>query len=151
MPFTPVIPTNLQTNRFDLHDAILAMLAAFKAAHPGIVNQVWHARPAGPGEFPLVYLGAINEAVIHDSGLRQTTFTGTVVFVDTLAFAPETDERVNVFLDYMRDLFTANARIFTPGIFEETGVTDAELPWGPSVETTGTAIHWRYVIQEGRD
>ena len=151
MPFTVVIPTLFQTNRADLQDAIQAMVSSFQTAHPGIVNQMWQARPAGPGEFPLVYIGKIDETVTHDAGLRVTTFTGSIVYVDTLAFAPETNDRSNVFLDYMRDLFSANAQVFSTGILEETGVTEAELPWGPSVETTGTALLWRFVIQEGRD
>jgi hypothetical protein len=128
MPFTVVIPSLFQTNRADLQDAIQAMVSSFQTAHR-------HGF----------------ETVTHDAGLRVTTFTGSIVYVDTLAFAPETNDRSNVFLDYMRDLFSANAQVFSTGILEETGVTEAELPWGPSVETTGTALLWRFVIQEGRD
>jgi hypothetical protein len=156
MPYIPVIPSNLQSDRQDLRNAIMALLGAVQTAKPGIINQAWRARPAGVGEFPLAYISDINESSIHDGGTRTSTFTGSIVYVDTLSNATETKARVDIFLDYIRDLLTANYDIVaqevpSAGKFEQIGVTDVEESWGTNVETAATAILWRIVMQRGRD
>jgi hypothetical protein len=156
MTFTAVTPSNLQTNRADIRDALMALLASAQAA-TGSFNQAWRARPAGVGEFPLVYLGAINEPkIVHDMQTRVTTFTGSIVYVDTLALASETGARVDAFLDYMREVMTYNFDILSQkipgaGKLAQTGVSDVEETWGTNVETTATAIFWTLDMQEGRE
>lgn len=149
---SPVIPTSWQTNRADIQAAIVAIVDAFIASTDyAIVRKVWHTMPQSlAGEGPFVAIGAITETVRHTEGLRITTFEGTLAYVDQLQDNMEVDDRINVWSDRMRDLFTANARIIPFGMLEQTGLEEGELSQG-ALRFAAPTLAWRYVVQEGRD
>lgn len=152
MTFTPVIPTTWDPTRQAVNDFMTAIIAGFMAAVPGVIRKQWSEAPASlTGEGPFVYLGDIGETIAHDAGTRQTVFTGSIGYVDTIADPAETNTRCNAFADYMREVFTANARIFPTGIFQQTGLRDGtELTQG-SAHLTDLLVDWTYVVLEGRD
>lgn len=162
MTITAVLPSQHQTNRKDVHDLLISMADAWitycRANHvaEGAVRAAWHHLPEDlTGEGPFTYIGDISEAVSHDQGLRLTVFTGTVGYVDVLTDPMETDDRVNAFSDYMRDIFTANARTCEVGtgrssMFQQIGARDAsDLHEGPA-PFAHFVVDWTFTVQEGR-
>jgi hypothetical protein len=148
---TAVVPSTWSTTRVDLNAAIVEILDAFIAAVPGIIRKVWTEVPSGlTGEGPFVYIGDVIEEISHDFGTRSTIFRGMVGYVDVLVDPQETNDRVAVFCDYMRDLFTANARILGYGIFEQTGLTETEIIQG-TIRMTNTTVQWKFDIRVGRN
>ena len=148
--FTATVPSSWQTRRQDLNDALSAIIAAFQAAVPGVIRRQWSELPDTlMAEGPFIYLGDITESIQHDAQTRTTTFTGVIGYVDTLADREETNTRINVFADYMRDLFTANVRIMPTGVLVQTGFTEGELGQG-NVRMTDPHLTFVFRIQEGR-
>ena len=154
-----VMPTLSQTDRQDIHSGVLAMLNLFTATYAtdprfgvgGIQRVNYHALPRlRTGEGPFVYLSDITETVHHDSGTRTTTFKGSFGYVDTLVNPEDTDDRVNAWADFMRDVCTVNARMLPVGIFQEVGLHEAEMPEGGPADLTNVLLEWEFVIQEGR-
>lgn len=153
MTYTPVIPTapNTQTNRTNLSAALVAMLDAFIVAESYTCGRVVKtALPANlAGEGPLIVIGTITEAIEHDSGTRTTTFSGDLFYVDWVTEPSEVNARVDRWLDFMRDLFTANARILVDGVLQENGAQEGELAQGQLI-FAAPSLQFTYVIQEGR-
>jgi hypothetical protein len=148
---TPVVPSVWSTTRVDLQAALVDILDAFIAAVPGIIRKVWTEVPSSlTGEGPFVYVGDITEEIKHDFGTRSTIFRGVMGYVDILAAPQETNDRIAVFCDYMRDLFTANARILGYGILEQVGLTETELIQG-TIRMTNTTVSWTFDILQGRN
>lgn len=163
MTITAVIPTTFQRDRQDVHDLLNAIAAGwiaycranFTGTAAGIVRASWHTLPESlDGEGPFVYISEITERIVHDYGTRTTTFEGGLGYVDVLSDPEETDTRINAFSDYMRDVFTYNARTIESdtgrsGMFEETEAMDENplregpYPYGHFM------IRWRYVVQGG--
>jgi hypothetical protein len=147
---TVVLASDAQTWRADVRAGVLAMLALFEAAHPGVIRIHWANLPQSlKAEGPFVYLAPIHETITHDMGTRITTFEGAFGYVDVLVDPMETADRVSVFADFMRDLCSANVRMLPYGMFEQTGFSEGELGEGGSQMTNNLAA-WRFVIQEGR-
>ena len=152
MTYTPVVPTLSQTNRQDINDFLGAFLVAFMAAHPTVVRKQWSELPASlTGEGPFVYLGDITEDLLHDSGTRQTVFSGTLGYVDVLADPQETNTRMNTFADFMRDWFSANVHVNSSGRDElhQTQTTEGSIGQGP-IAYAAILIHWKWTVLEGR-
>jgi hypothetical protein len=149
---TPVVvlASDAQTWRTDVRAGVLAMLAAFQAAHPDVIRVHWANLPQTlTAEGPFVYLAPIHERISHDMGTRLTVLEGAFGYVDVLVVPTETADRVSVFADFMRDLCSANARMLPYGMFEQTGFAEAELGDGGTQMTNNLAT-WRFTIQEGR-
>ena len=161
MTITAVLPTSYQTNRQNVHALLIAIADAWIAYcqtnlatmfhNQGVVRVAWHHLPEDlSGEGPFVYIGDIRERVTHDQQTRLTVFSGTLGYVDVLADPFETDDRVNAFSDYMRDIFTANARQLDPGMFQQTGASDApDVREGP-YPFAHFVVDWTFTVQEGR-
>ncbi len=136
MAYTPVIPSEYQQDRQDLHDVISAIMDAFIASENGQVGRAYAASfPASlQGELPLIVMGDIEEAIVHTTQLRITTFTGTVWYVDRFPEREAYSTRVNTWADRMRDLFTANGHIVLDDGLEaemhQTTVQEGELRQG---------------------
>ena len=162
MPYTVVIPGSWNPSRQALNDILSAMIASFMTAVPGVIRRYWSELPASlTGEGPFVYQGPINENIVHDQGTRQTTYTGYIGYVDVLADPVETNTRCNAFADYMRELFTANARISlgaagtgsVDAILQQTGITDgpSELTQGANTRLVDMHMEFQFVVLEGRN
>lgn len=161
MTYTPVIPiANWETDRQDLNDALNAMIAAFQAVVPNVIRKQFSEIPASyTGELPLIYLGDITETIDHTGkqwgstpfgGLRGTLFSGTIHYVDSSPDNDEANTRSNTFADYMRELFTANARILTNGILQQTGLSEAPANQGPLTGFMHLVLDFEYAIDQGR-
>ena len=161
MTYTVVIPSQWNPTRQALNDILSAIIAGFQAAVPGVVRRYWSEVPASlTGEGPFVYQGEINEAIVHDQSTRQTVYTGSLGYVDVLADPQETNTRQNTFADYMREVFTANARISVgatgtgsvDGILEQVALVDGptELVQG-NARLTDMRLDFRFTVLEGRN
>ena len=162
LTFTPVIPTTWDPTRQIVNDFIEAIVAVFQAAVPGVIRKQWSEIPASyTGEGPLVYIGDIVETISHSGGttwmpnndgygLRQTLFTGTIGYVDVATDNQEANTRANSFADYMREVFTANSRIYSTGIFQQTGLAEAPADQGPLNGFQHLILTWTFTILEGR-
>ena len=152
MTYTPVIPTTWDPTRQNINDFINAIIAGFQAAVPNVIRKQWSEIPATyAGEVPLVYLGDIVEAITHDAGLRVTVFTGSIGYIDVSPDNQEANTRANSFADYMREVFTANARIYSTGIFEETGLDEQPASDGPMRGFMHLVLRYTFTLQEGRN
>lgn len=147
---TVVVPTQWQTDRQDVHSAILAMLAAFMAAYPGYIRTVHHALPASlTGEGPFLYIGDIRESLLHSGQVDQRVFRGQLAYVDTISDPEEVDDRVNVLSDALTQLLIVNARMLPQGYFAQTDLDDStELDQGP-VRMTNVVLSWMFVVNRG--
>jgi hypothetical protein len=153
MTYTVVVPTTRwETNRQDLNDALDQIVAAFQAQVPNVIRKFFSELPETyTGELPLVYLGPLTESIIHDAGLRQTKWNGEIGYVDTSPDNREANTRSNTFADYMREMFTANARVIPPGILQQTGLDEARAEQGALRGFMHTVLRFTYVVQEGRN
>lgn len=153
MSYTPVIPTppNTQTNRANLMAALVALIDAFIASESYTCGRVYKSAMPDSlvGEGPMIVLGDVQEAVVHDWQTRTTTFSGNLYYVDWVTSPEETADRVDRWADFMRDLFTANKSLLTDGVLEQQGFQEGELAQGTLV-FAAPSIQFTYVIQEGR-
>jgi hypothetical protein len=160
---TATIPATFQCDRQDVHALVVSIAdqwivycrANFTGTALGIVRARWHTLPETlDGDGPFVYVSEIKEQIVHDYGTRTTTFEGGIGYVDVLNEREETDDRINAFSDYMRDVFTANARTIEAatgrsGMFEQyEGSDENPLQEGP-YPFAHFMIRWRYVVQGG--
>ena len=161
MAYTVVIPSTWNPTRQALNDILAAILAGFTASVPGVVRKYWSELPASlTGEGPFVYQGAIHEAILHDGGTRQTVYSGSLGYVDVLVDPQETNTRENAFADYMREVFTANARISVgatgtgsiDAILQQTALVDGptELVQG-NARLTDMRLDFTFTVLEGRN
>lgn len=152
MSFTPIIPSSYQSDRQDLNEAIQALIDAFIQSQSYAIGRIfWSELPASlTGEGPMIVLGDINEAIRHDISLRTTVWTGAIWYIDWLTDPDETNTRVSVFADHMRDLFTANPTITGRGLLQQVGFQEAELRQGELVFTAPQLL-FTYTVQEGRN
>ncbi len=151
-PITPVIPSSWQTDRADLNDALVSLIEAFRTnVSMTVVRKMFSELPNTlTGEHPFVYIGDITEDIHHDASTRSTVYHGTIGFVDTLVNPIETNDRVNVFADYMRDLFTANAALVGQGVLEQTAFAEGEITQG-TIRRTNAILTFTWSVLEGRN
>ena len=161
MTYTVVIPPVQNATRQALNDILAAIIAAFMANTPGVVRKYWSEVPQSlTGEGPFVYQGPINEDLTHDSGIRTTTYRGSLGYVDVLADPQETNTRCNTWADFMREMFTFNARISVgatgtgsvDAVLRETRLVDGptELVQG-NARLTDMLLEFEFNVQEGRN
>ncbi|MDD5305528.1 MAG: hypothetical protein PHS14_20700 [Elusimicrobia bacterium] len=159
--YTVNIPPVWNPSRQALNDILSAILAAFMANTPGVIRKYWSELPQSlTGEGPFVYQGPINETIVHDQGTRATTYNGYLGYVDVLADPQETNTRCNAFADYMREMFTFNARISvgstgtgsTDAVLRETRLVDGptELVQG-NARLTDVRLEFEFNVLEGRN
>ena len=162
MVYAVVTPSVANASRQALNDIISAIFAAYIAANPTVVRKYWSEVPQSlTGEGPFVYQGAIDEAITHDQGTRQTVYTGSIGYVDVLADPEETNTRENSFADLVREWFTANARISVgatgtgsvDAVLQQTALVDGptELVQGASVRLTDVRADFQMIVLEGRN
>jgi len=161
MTYSVVIPPVWNPSRQALNDILAAIIGGFMANTPGVVRKYWSEVPQSlTGEGPFVYQGPINEDITHDGGTRLTLFRGSLGYVDVLADPQETNTRCNAFADYMREMFTFNARISVgatgtgsvDAILQETALIDGptELVQG-NARLTDVRLEFEFRVQEGRN
>jgi len=160
MTYTVTIPSSWNPTRAALNDMLEAIIVGFQTAVPGIVRKYWSEVPASlTAEGPFVYQGPVHEQILHDMGTRQTVYTGTLGYVDVFADPQETNDRQNKFADYMREVFTANARVSVASgtgsidaIFQQVLLIDGptELVQGHA-RLTDMRVEFTFTVLEGRN
>lgn len=156
MPFTPVIPSSYQQDRQDLHDCLEGLIQAFIVSESYECGRVWLSSlpDSFTGEGPMIVLGDITEATLHDSGTRRTVFAGQLFYVDWITDRDEVGTRVDRWADKMRDLFTANPIILlNDGLAAELvqlGFAEGEFTQGSTVYAA-PSIAFEFRVQRGRD
>lgn len=140
------------TFRHDLVAALKTTLDAYVVANPTLLRAAYRTRPASVHETPMAYIGGRSESIVHDSGTRTRTFAPTVVIVDVLADNQETGDRMDIVVDALVDIFTANPHAVSGStLLEQTGVDDVDLDWGGGVIYRAAVLTFaRCSIQEGR-
>lgn len=143
------IPSSYNTDRADLYEALEALLDAFILSESYAVGRAYRSSlETLTGEVPVVVLGDVTEAVVHDMQTRRTVFAGTMWYIDWMTSREEYVARVNAWADRMRDLFTYNARLLETGELVQTGFAPGELAQGKVVlGAPSIAFEWR--VQEG--
>lgn len=130
---------------------VKALLDTWIAANPTLLRQCWRSRPAKVAETPFAFIGGRNEALRHDSGTRDRTFTIQVVLVDTLTDNIESGDRIDPLVDLLVDLFTANPHaVSATTVIEPVGVEDVEIEY-PPVIYRASAISLRFIESLGRN
>lgn len=147
-----VIPSSYTTDRQELNDALEAIIDAFIASTSfAIIRKFWSELPNTlTGEGPFVAIGDIVETIRHTEGLRITLYTGSLWYVDWISDPVEYNERVNVYADHMRDLFTANPTITSRGLLQQVGFQEGELRQG-TMTFGAPQLLFTYNVQEGRN
>lgn len=152
MTFTPVIPSQWETDRQDLNTALGLMIAAFQAVQPGVVRKAWSEIPQSyTGETPLVYLGDIVETIQHTPAIQWQEFTGQIGYVDTSPDNQEANTRANTFADFFRELFKVNYHLLPRGYLQQTGLSEAPATQGPLTGFMHLVLTYTFTVQEGRD
>lgn len=149
-----VVPTTLWTpTRQTLNDVLGQMVAAFQAVVPDVIRKQWSEIPASyTGEVPLIYLGDVVEAYSFSAGLRQTIYTGFIGYVDVSPDNPEANTRANTFVDYMRELFTANIHaVSDQGVLAPAGIREVPASQGPLHGFMHLNQDYILTMYEGRD
>lgn len=152
MTFTAVTPAAFSTPRQDMHDALQAIVDLFITdTSYAIVRKFWHEIPPTLGaEGPFVAIGEVIEEIVHTEGTRITQLTCQLYYVDLITDAQEYARRVNTFADKMRDYLTANARIISRGMLQQTGFAETEVRQGPA-QLGAPYATVTYRVMEGRD
>ncbi len=88
-------------------------------------------------------------ASIDGAGLRHMLFAGTVEYVDVSPDNQEANTRANSFADYMREVFAANARIYSTGILQQTGLTEFAISEGPLTGFMHLSLSYTFTILVG--
>jgi hypothetical protein len=118
------------TFRSDIVAAVFGVLQAQKTATPSQLRAVYTARPGSFPETPCAYIGERSETITHGSQLRTRTMTGlTVVLVDRLVDASETEDRFDDLVDLLVERFTAAYAAVAGGgsILQMTAAADTEV------------------------
>ena len=163
MTIIAVLPSVYQRDRQDVHELVIAIADAWIAycranmtgTAAGIVRARWHTLPQDlSGDGPFVYVSDIAEHITHDMQTRTTVFEGGLGYVDVLAEPEETDDRINAFSDFMRDIFTANVRTIEAqtsrsGMFEQYEASDVPPIHEGAYPFAHFLLRWRYVVQGG--
>lgn len=136
------------TFRNDAVAAITGLLTTFQAANPTLLRSVNRRRPGKFGETPLAYIGERAESLTHDSGTRTRTFAIPVVVVDVLSDNIETAGRLDLLVDLLVDVFTANPHAVANCLIEPVSVNDLEVEAGVPYAAIQIAI--RGIVMEGR-
>lgn len=139
------------TARRDVANALTTLTQAFATANPTLLRRVSRSR-TNFNELPCAYVSAIDERVLHDSGLRQRTLLPSVVVVDS--FTEQTEDRLDLCVDALQDYYTANPSAVTGAELQVLTVSDGEIE---NVASSGvTAIYraitftFQVTIMEGR-
>lgn len=118
------------TFRQDVRAGLVAAGAAFALANPTLLQRTYPRRPAAfTGDLPALYVGSLNEALVHDSGTRSRDLTAQTILVlkptgSTTEIADEQDTLVDYWVEYL----TLNPRAAGTGyLIEPRSVRDIEI------------------------
>lgn len=123
--------------------AVKAVLVSRQAASPTLLRAIYNARPGAFPETPCAYIAGRSEIINYTGQVRQRVFTGLeVVIVDTLIDAIETEDRMDVLIDYLVDDFWSATPFYSGGGQILLGsITDADVTL-----TGDTAVTYRGAV-----
>lgn len=118
------------TFRSDVVAALVTVLQAQQTADPASLRAIYTSRPGSVPETPCAYIGPRDEIIRYDAGTRTREFRGlTVVVVDALQDASETEDRLDDLVDALVDRFTAAYAAVAGGgsIVQLNGARDTDV------------------------
>jgi len=128
----------MTTYRSDLVVGVRTVLLAQQTATPTRLRAVYNARPGSFPETPCAYIGPRDETITLGGQLMTRTFSGlTVVLVDALQDASETEDRLDDLVDLLVTRFAAAYAQVAGGnnLLNITGAADTDIildgPTGP--------------------
>jgi hypothetical protein len=147
----------MTTYRSDLVAGVRAVLLAQVAATPTQLRAVYNARPGSFPETPCAYIGSRDETIALGGQLMTRTFAGlTVVLVDALQDASETEDRLDDLVDLLVTRFAAAYAQVAGGnnLLNITGASDTDVilegPSGPITYRGVVLSFGSTFITEGR-
>lgn len=147
----------------DVVAGLKSVLDTFIAANPTLLHAAYPSRPSGVTEVPFAYIGARDEVIKHSEGVRDRTFTPTVVVIDTYADNDQTMGRLDILQDGLVDAFTTGVYAIrlnggaSYGVLQQTGVRDGDISFENLLAGTVTWYRARtfvfdeILIAEGRN
>lgn len=118
------------TVRRDLRAGLVNAGADFKNQNPTLLLRVYERRPTGfTPDLPALYVGSLNETIIHTAGIRPRTFDAQAVLVGNPTGSPdEIADEVDTLVDYFLDYLTTHPRAAGSNyVLQPTSVRDVEL------------------------
>lgn len=130
-------------NRASLVTGIGTMMAAFIAANPTLCRRYFSARPTSlVTDWPAAYLDLRPMRVHYDSGLRDTLFTPSIVFVDGAFDPTESTNRVDAIVDAFTDHLDSYPHLVTGTSWSDGTWSDESVPL--SDDTSAAAVRWTF-------
>lgn len=128
----------MSTNRVDLVSGIGTMMAAYIAANPTLLRRHFRSRPKGlVTDWPCSYLDLRPTAIHYDAGLRATTFTPSIVFVDRETDAGETSDRIDVLVDSFTDFLDSYSHLVAGSVWSDGTWSEEAIPLGDDTQAAG--------------
>jgi hypothetical protein len=152
MTYSPIIPTDYQTDRQDLNDALAAIVDAFIASESYKVGRMFVSEmpDSFTAEGPLIVLGDIDEQVSFTDQSWATLFSGKIIYIDWMTDRVEYNARVNVWADKMRQLLAVNRSTVNPAaILQQTGFNDGIETRQGSIIVGAPEIAFTYHVRRG--
>ena len=99
--------------RTQIRDALYDIVAAYAAANPGTLRQVYKARPGSFPETPLAFIGSIVTTWTHTGQLRQTvpTSAADIVFVSKITDNVEAKVALDLAADSIANEISADPHV----------------------------------------
>lgn len=120
---------------------LVTLLTTFRSANPTMLKSIRLTRPEAMADVPAAFVGARDEAVAQDGGLRTRRFATSIVLVDRVANNVETENRMDALIDAILDLLSANPHAASgQTIVSPTAVNEYALPEGQNVEYLANEI-----------
>jgi hypothetical protein len=116
--------------RRDLRSGLVAAGEEFRSINPTLLQRTHHRRPKGfTGDLPAMYVGALNEQIVHDAGTRGRTFDAQAVLVfRSTGSEEEVADDVDTTTDYFLDFLTTHPRAGGSNyLLQPTSTRDIEL------------------------
>jgi hypothetical protein len=139
----------MSTRRAEFRAALAGILTDFQAANPGLLRQVYRARPATFNP-PLAYIGGINEPTISHQfgGQRQRIQTSSLVIVQGVYENAETADKLDILADALITYLTSqHARVSGATLLEATSSEDVDLSIAETVYAA-TIVTIRHDVRE---
>lgn len=133
----------MSTNRVDLVSGIATMMAAFIVAQPTLLKRHFSNRPTSVlTDWPCSFLDLRPTTVHYDSGLRDMSFTPSLVFVDAELDPTATTNRLDEIVDAFTDHLDSYAHIVAGTSWSDGSWSEEAVPLGSDTYAAGVRWTW---------